>query len=110
MQRFCLTLDLKEDPQLIAEYERCHQKIPEAIEKSIQDAGILDLQIYRWGTRLFMILEAVEEFTFEKKAQMDAANPAVQAWEALMWQFQASLSQAKPGEKWLLMDKIFQLS
>lgn len=109
MQRFCLTLDLKDDPQLIAEYERYHQKIPEAIEKSIRDAGILDLQIYRWGTRLFMILEAEEAFTFEKKAQMDAANPAVQAWETLMWQFQAPLPQAKPGEKWLLMDKIFQL-
>lgn len=109
MKRFCLTLDLKDDPTLIAEYERYHQKIPAAIEKSIRDAGILNLEIYRLGTRMFMILEAKEDFTFERKAQMDAANPAVQDWESLMWQFQAPLPQAKPGEKWLLMDSIFQL-
>lgn len=109
MQRFCLTLDLKDDLQLISEYERYHQKIPVAIEKSIHDAGILNLEIYRLDTRMFMILEATDNFTFAKKAEMDAANPDVQAWENLMWQFQAALPQAKPGEKWLRMDKIFQL-
>lgn len=109
MQRFCLTLDLKDDPALIAEYERYHKKIPDAIDQSIRDAGIINLEIYRFGTRLFMILEANDDFTFAKKAQMDAQNPAVQEWENLMWQFQSSLPQAKPGEKWLLMDKIFEL-
>lgn len=109
MQRFCLTLDLKDDPAFIAEYERFHQKIPDAIEKSIKDAGIINLEIYRLGTRMCMILEADDAFTFENKAQMDAANPDVQAWETLMWQFQAPLPQAKPGEKWLQMDQIFRL-
>ncbi len=109
MQRFCLTLDLKDDPNLIAEYERYHQKIPVSIEQSIRDAGIINLQIYRYDTRMFMIIEAGDDFTFAKKAEMDAANPAVQEWETLMWQFQAPLPQAAPGEKWLLMQQIFQL-
>ncbi|MFN7116409.1 MAG: L-rhamnose mutarotase [Saprospiraceae bacterium] len=109
MQRFCLTLDLKNDPNLIAEYERYHEKIPEAIEQSIRDAGITNLQIYRYDTRMFMIIEAEDDFTFAKKAEMDAANAAVQEWETLMWQFQSPLPQAKPGEKWLLMQQIFQL-
>jgi L-rhamnose mutarotase len=109
MQRHCLALDLKKSPKLIAEYERYHEKIPEAIEKSIREAGITNLEIYRIGTRLFMILEATDDFSFEKKAAMDTNNPDVQAWEALMWQFQKALPQAKAGEKWLRLNKIFQL-
>ena len=109
MQKYCLALDLKNDPQLIAEYERYHQKIPAPIDKSIRDAGITNLEIYRIGTRLFMILEATNDFSFEKKGIMDANNPDVQAWETLMWQFQKPLKQAKKGEKWLLMKPIFKL-
>jgi L-rhamnose mutarotase len=109
MQKFCLALDLKESPELIADYERYHQRIPEAIDKSIREAGITNLEIYRIGTRLFMILEANDDFTFEKKANLDAGNPDVQAWEELMWRFQKPLKEAKEGEKWLLMNKIFQL-
>jgi L-rhamnose mutarotase len=109
MQRFCLALDLKNSPKLIAEYERYHEKIPETIDKSIREAGVTNLEIYRLGTRMFMILEATDDFTFEKKATMDTNNPAVQAWEKLMWRFQKPLKEAKEGEKWLLLDKIFQL-
>jgi L-rhamnose mutarotase len=109
MQRFCLALDLKNSPKLIAEYERYHEKIPEAIDKSIREAGVTNLEIYRLGTRMFMILEATNDFTFEKKATLDASNAAVQAWEKLMWRFQKPLKEAKEGEKWLMMDKIFQL-
>jgi L-rhamnose mutarotase len=109
MQRFCLTLDLKNSPKLIAEYERYHEKIPEAIDKSIRDAGVTNLEIYRLGIRMFMILEAHDDFTFEKKASTDANNPAVQAWEKLMWRFQKPLKEAKEGEKWLKMQRIFKL-
>ncbi len=109
MQRYCLALDLKKSPKLIAEYERFHEKIPEAIERSIRDAGVTNLEIYRIGTRLFMILEANAHFSFEKKAAMDASNPDVQAWETLMWRFQKPLKEAQEGEKWLLMRPIFKL-
>lgn len=109
MQRFCLALDLKDDELLIAEYERYHEKIWPEIAQSIRSAGIEVLEIYRLGTRLFMILEAGEGFSFEQKAALDAANPSVQAWEELMWRYQQALPMAKPGEKWLLMQKIFDL-
>ena len=109
MQRYCLDLDLKKSPKLIAEYERYHEKIPEAIERSIRDAGVTSLEIYRIGTRLFMILEANADFSFEKKAAMDAANSDVQAWETLMWRFQKPLKEAQEGEKWLIMRPIFKL-
>jgi L-rhamnose mutarotase len=104
-----LALDLKDDAALIAEYERYHQRIPDAIEASIRAAGITGLEIYRIGNRLFMVLEAGDTFSFEQKAALDAQNPDVQAWEALMWRFQQALPQAKEGEKWLLMERIFEL-
>jgi L-rhamnose mutarotase len=109
MKRYCLALDLKDDPALIAEYERWHRNVWPEIEKSIRDAGISNLEIYRVGMRMFMIIEASDTFTFEKKAAMDAANAKVQEWETLMWKFQQAIPGSKPGEKWLLMDKIYEL-
>lgn len=109
MPRYCLTLDLKSDPALIEAYEAYHEKVwPEVLE-SISAAGIVDLQIYRWQNRLFMIMETDEHFSFEAKAAADAANPKVQEWEALMWKYQEALPGTKPGEKWQLMEKIFEL-
>ncbi len=107
--RYCLTLDLKDDRQLIAEYKRYHQNIWPEITKSIQDAGIENLEIYLLGTRMFMIVEANESFSFEAKSKADRANPTVQEWEQLMWKFQQPLPQARPGGKWLLMERIFKL-
>ena len=108
-RRYCFTLDLKDDPQLIAEYKRYHKKIWPEITKSIRDSGIEDLEIYLLGTRLFLIMDARKKFSLERKAVADRANAKVQAWEQLMWKFQKPLPQAKPGEKWLLMERIFSL-
>lgn len=109
MQKFCLALDLVDDEELIAEYERFHKKVWPEIIKSIKDAGINNMEIYRTGNRLFMIIEASDDFSFEKKDKMDAINSKVQAWEELMWTFQQALPWSKPGEKWMIMNKIFQL-
>lgn len=110
MPRHCLALDLKDDPDLIARYEQWHRDISAEIKKSILDSGVRIMQLYRTGNRLFMIMEVGEDFSFESKAQMDTANPRVQEWEKLMETFQQRLPWAKPGEKWVLMDKIFDLS
>lgn len=109
MLRYCLALDLKDDPTLIAEYEKYHEKLRPEIEKSIIDSGITNMEIYRIGNRLFMIMETTDDFSFEEKAAADAANPKVQEWENLMWNYQQALPMAKEGEKWMLMKKIFAL-
>jgi len=108
-RRFCLTLDLKDDPKLIAEYKRYHEKIWPEITRSIKGSGIEDMEIYLLGTRMFMIMEVNESFSFAAKAKADQLNPRVQEWEALMGTFQESLPQAKPGEKWLPMERVFKL-
>lgn len=109
MKRFCLALDLADDESLIAEYEEHHRQVWPDIKKSITDAGIQQMEIYRFGNRLFMIMETADDFDFNKKAQADAANPVVREWEELMWKYQQAVPGAKPGEKWVLMDKIFSL-
>jgi len=108
--RHCLTLDLKDDPALIAEYQSYHQKVWPEIKQSIRSAGILDMEIYLLGTRMFMIIEADDSFSFAKKAELDRGNRKVQEWETLMWKFQQPLKEARPGEKWLPMQRIFKLS
>src|SRR5215475_4078697 len=108
-RRYCLALDLQDDAKLIAEYKRYHEKIWPEITKSIKDSGIEDLEIYRLGTRLFMVLEVSEDFSFEAKTKADLENSKVREWEELMWKFQKPLPEAKPGEKWLLMERIFKL-
>lgn len=109
MARYCLALDLINDPDLINEYEQHHKNVWPEIKKSIKDSGIDSMSIHRTGNRLFMIIETNENFSFEKKSAADAANAKVQEWEALMWKFQQPLSWAKPGEKWILMEEIFSL-
>lgn len=109
--RLCYALDLKNDPALIAEYERRHrpENIWPEITDSIHAAGIRDMEIFRAGDRLFMVLEVGEDFSPAAKAAADATNPRVQAWEALMDPFQQPLPFAKAGEKWVPMTRMFSL-
>lgn len=110
-RRFCLAVDLKDDPELIAEYKHYHQAEnawPE-ITQSIQEAGILDMEIYIVGNRLFMIMDVNETFSFDHKSMSDASNESVQEWEALMWTYQSPLKWAKQGEKWVLTELMYKL-
>jgi L-rhamnose mutarotase len=109
MNKYCLALDLIDDPKLIAEYEAYHRAVWPEILQSITDSGILHMEIYRTGNRLFMIMETADSFSFDHKSKSDEANPKVQDWEKLMWKYQQALPNAKPGEKWMLMDKIFSM-
>lgn len=108
--KYALALDLNNDPVLIKEYEDYHREVWPEIKKSITDAGVVSMDIYRFGNRLFMVMEVSSDFSFERKGEMDANNDKVQEWEALMWKYQCAIPGAKEGEKWVLMDKIFELN
>jgi L-rhamnose mutarotase len=109
LKRYCFALDLKNDPELIRQYENFHRAVWPEILQSISEAGIEKLEIYRVENRLFMIMEVSDRFSFDRKKNMDNSNPRVQQWETLMWKYQQALPSAAPGEKWILMEKIFQL-
>lgn len=109
MKRYCLTLDLKNDRSLIEEYKKYHQQIWPEIELSIRSSGILNMEIYLLDTRMFMIMDTEDNFSFSEKQKRDEANPKVAEWETLMSTFQQTLPGTQPGQKWMLMEKIFQL-
>jgi len=108
--KYCLALDLKDDEKLIIEYEKWHKAVWPEIIDSIKDSGITGLEIYRVFNRLFMIMETKDDFSFDKKNEMDHSNSKVQEWEKLMWKYQQGFPLSKPGEKWILMQKIFDLN
>jgi L-rhamnose mutarotase len=106
MQRFCFTLDLRPDPTLIAKYLDLHRDGRPEIHRSIRHAGVLDMQIFILGNRLFfMIMDTTDSFTLEHKAALDRANPSVVEWERLMSSFQNVDPSGDSTEKWQLMKK-----
>ncbi|BAV04508.1 L-rhamnose mutarotase [Filimonas lacunae] len=106
----CFALDLVDDVKAIAEYEAYHQQVWPEILQSITQAGITDMEIYRAGNRLFMIMTVSETFDAIEKAAADAANAKVQEWETLMGKYQQAIPAALPGEKWTRMNRIFSLA
>ncbi len=112
MKRLVFALDLDSDPQLIAEYEAWHRpdRARPAVVRSLRDSGLVNLEIFRTGNRLCLIMDAPDDFSLEAKAAADASNPDVQEWERLMWRFQRVLPWAAPGEKWVQMQRIYSLA
>lgn len=111
MKTYCLALDLKDDPALIAEYKRYHEPShiwPEVVEH-IKSKEILSEEIFLLGTRMVMVLRTTDHFNFEAKDATDQANRKMQEWENLMWKYQQPVPQTKPGQKWVLMEKIFEV-
>ncbi len=111
-RRFALALDLVDDAKLIAEYEDWHRpgRTPTPIIRSILDSGIQNMEIYRAGNRMFMLIEVSESYSSEHKARADAANPDVQRWTALMKTFQQPVPAAGPDGTWLEMARVFRLT
>lgn len=108
--RYCLALDLKDDPTLIARYEALHREVWPEVLRHIREQGVSSMEIYRLGTRLFMVMETDDAvYTAERMAQASLNNPVVQRWETLMWEFQAPTPWTPAGQKWVLMDRIFDL-
>jgi len=109
--RYALALDLVDDAERIAEYERAHVKIWPEVHAHLRTQGVLGMEIYRLGTRLFMVMEVDPVvYNAERMAQASLANPAIVRWEALMWTYQAPTPWTPAGEKWVPMAKIFDLA
>lgn len=110
MKRYCQALDLVNDPTLIEKYKWHHapeNQWPE-INQLIRDAGITNMEIYQFGNRMFMIMDVDDTFSFERMDRINQ-NPKSVAWEKLMWDFQQAVPGAQPGEKWVLMEQVYQL-
>jgi len=112
LQRHILLLDLVDDAEAIARYEQWHapRAVPAAVTASIRDAGIVSMEIYRSGNRLIMVMETDESFDPVRKAEADASNPAVIAWETQMNSVQRPLPWATADAKWTPAELIYSLA
>ena len=109
MKRYCFALDLINDTTSIKKHIEYHKEVWPEILNSLWDSGIIDAEIYNVADRLFLMIDTKDSFTLENKGKMDAQNPVVQKWEELMSTYQKVLPMAKPGEKWIEMERIFKL-
>ena len=109
MKRYCQTLDLRNDPQLIDQYVAAHAHVWPEIQAGIREVGILDMQIYRLGNRLFMIMDTADDFDFEADNARLATLPRQAEWEAYVARFQGCDPSAPSTAKWQLMERIFKL-
>ena len=107
MKRYCQTLELRDDPELIAKYCEVHAHVWPEIVEGQRAVGILDMQIYRLGTRLFMIVDTVDDFDWDRDMGRLATMPRQAEWEAYVAQFQGCDPAAPSTDKWHLMEKIF---
>lgn len=109
--RYCLALDLKEDPTLIARYEQHHRRIWPEVAAHLRAHGVTGMEIYRLGTRMTMVMETDDAvYDAAAMAQADKRDPKIREWETLMWQFQAPTPWTPQGEKWVPMTKLFDLA
>lgn len=111
VKRFCQTLDLKDDSRLIAEYRKRHSEgeVWSEIIDGIREVGILEMEIYIVGTRLFMIVETPVDFDWDEAMARLATLPRQQEWEDYMSEFQAAAAGASSNEKWVMMERMFHL-
>jgi L-rhamnose mutarotase len=110
-KRFCKTLKLRDDPELIREYRRVHeaQNCWPEISQGMKEVGILDMEIYLAGTTLFMIMDTVADFDHEKAMHELARKPRQGEWEQFVSRFQRSEEQATADEKWQIIERIYKL-
>jgi len=107
MKRYCQTLTLVDNPELIEKYVEAHAHVwPEVIQGQRQ-VGILDMQIYRKGRSLFMIMDTKDDFDFARDMSLLATLPRQAEWEAYVAQFQGCDPDAPSSAKWQLMERIF---
>lgn len=110
-KRYCKTLSLKEDAHLIEDYKKVHAPgaaWPE-ITAGMREVGIVDMEIYIQGTRLFMIMDTVPDFDHDKAMAALSRKPRQSEWEAYVSRFQQSSAEATADEKWQLMERIYKL-
>ena len=107
MKRFCQTLTLVDDEQMIEKYVEAHAHVwPEVIQGQ-REVGIVDMQIFRHDRNLFMIMDTVDDFDFRRDMARLATLPRQAEWEAYVSQFQGCSANARSDEKWQLMERIF---
>lgn len=102
-------LELRDDREMIEKYVEAHAHVWPEVQQGIRSVGILDMQIYLLGNRLFMICDTVDDFDWLQDNARLATLPRQAEWESYVARFQGCDPAAPSTAKWQLMEKIFQL-
>ncbi|MBT28632.1 MAG: hypothetical protein CMO01_03145 [Thalassobius sp.] len=110
MKVFAQTVNLKDDPEVIAKYKKYHSEIWPEVSEALKQVGILEMKIFLLGRRLFMYATATDEFVPERDfPKYLELHPRCQEWEDQMGEYQEPVEEAGPGEKWAMMEQVFDL-
>jgi L-rhamnose mutarotase len=109
MSRYVLTVDLKDDPAVVAAYKEYHRRVWPEVLASLRNAGIREMEIFLLERRLVMIVETDGRDIRQCFALHHDSHPRVIEWERLMTSMQVPPGGATPGEGWTAMTRVFEL-
>ena len=109
MKRYCQTLELANDEELVRKYVEVHAHVWPEVMAGQREVGILDMQIYRYQNRVFMICDTVDDFDWERDMARLATLPRQAEWEAYVAEYQGCDPSLPSASKWHLMEQIFHL-
>jgi L-rhamnose mutarotase len=104
-----MTLDLKDDPETRAKYIEYHRAVWPDVLDGLRGVGITGMKIYLHGPRLFMYMEAEDDFVPDRDFSKYMETGRAREWDELMRTFQQPVPDASPGDWWSEMDEVFDL-
>ena len=110
MKAFGMTLNLKDDPRIIEEYKENHKSVWPEVLAGLRGIGISKMKIFLLGNRLFMYLEASDDFDLHRDFPRYAETQVAKEWDDLMRINQEPVDEAKPDEWWAAMEEVFDLN
>ncbi|MBR0488686.1 MAG: L-rhamnose mutarotase [Prevotella sp.] len=111
IKRYVQFLEISDNPALIEQYRKWHSEEYnwQEVRDGIRAVGILEMEIYIFGSKLVMIVDAPADFQWEEAMNMLATLPRQAEWEAFVSQFQGCSADARSDEKWQPMERMFRL-
>ena len=110
MAIFALTLNLKDDQRLVAEYLEHHRRVWPDVLEALRDTGVMDIKIYLSGRRLLMVMVAPEGFDPERSSVEYRKNPIAARWDTLMKDYQEKVAEAGPDQWWMPLTPVFDFA
>jgi L-rhamnose mutarotase len=110
MQSYGFALNLKNDPQAIEKYKAYHRNVWPEVAAALKQVGIASMKIYLIGCKLFMYIEATDDFVPERDfAKYLELHDRCKDWDDLMRTLQEKIPEAGEHEWWALMEPVYEL-
>jgi L-rhamnose mutarotase len=110
MKKLAMMINLVNDASKIEQYKAYHRSVWPEVEQCLKSAGIVTMDIYLLGRRLFMVVEADDAFDLARDfGRLPDLHPRYKEWQELMDTFQERVPEAKDQEHWAMMEPVYHL-